>query len=115
MLKSDVSLALHKDDYKKWFQDSKTKYDAGILPADVYDFCFRYQFCKVTFGDEYIKMDWRNAEWNSENEAVKYILNFLAEIKHYDLIRIVGDEIFEDLHTGKNLLKIKKCVIFEDN
>ena len=114
MLKSDVSLIIHKDDWKKWFQDSKAKYNAGILPADVYHFCFHFDFGKITFGDEYIKMDWLDVYWNKINEAVKYILGLLTEIKHYDLIRITGDKVFKDLHTGKNLLKIKKYIIWED-
>ena len=112
MQTSNVSLAIRISDWSKWLEENTTKYVNEEISSEIYHF---FLMADVTIGEEYMKLDWLGVNWSDTSEEVEYILNWLEEIKHYDLIRIVNDEVFTDLHTGKNILKIKHYVCLDDS
>lgn len=112
MQTSNVSLAIRISDWSKWLEENTTKYVNEEISSEIYHF---FLMADVTIGEEYMKLDWLGVNWSDTSEEVEYILNWLEEIKHYDLVRIVDDEVFADLHTGKNILKIKHYVCFNDS
>lgn len=105
----DVAIALRFTDYEKIIKDVWRKYHNGEIKKEVFNFFWEAKNCRKA---QYVLLKWTSVNWNDTNDKTACVLDYLEKIKHYDLVRIVDDEIYTDFHTGKDILKIKYDVVF---
>ena len=113
---SDVAISLRKADYEKMVLSIKEKgYDEKVV-NDITKFI---EFAKEDGeakckDEEYICLYWENEKWCDHFEEVKFINEFLEDLKEYDLLKLGtdGDDITMILKCEKQLFGLARSIDF---
>lgn len=106
--KIDVAIAIKTKDYEELMKSVWQNYRKKEISKAILNFFWQ---AKLTRKTKYVLLKWVAVKWDDTNEETEYLLDCLEKIKHYDLIRIDGSEIYMDLHTGKDILKVEYDVV----
>lgn len=106
--KIDVAVALKFSDYEKIIKDVWRRYHNKEITKQVLNFFWE---AKITRKAQYVLLKWVSVNWNDTNDKTACVLDYLEKVKHYDLIRIDGEDVYTDFHTGKNILKVKYDIV----
>lgn len=100
---SDVAIAIRKKDFDTLEESVYKKVQDENIRKTIVEFLSNAEKTEVIkANDTYIVMEWYCVKWYEEFPEVRYVLEFLADIKHYDFIYIGEDLCDIEIHQGTN-------------
>lgn len=105
---SDVAIALFYEDYARL----KDRID---FHKDVYIRSMLDDADYLEINGDFIIFSYDYVCWDESDSRAKFLMDYLDEVKKYDLVRI-GLDYVEDVEvyygTGRNLLYVDRCIGF---